>query len=191
MKSVEMFNEVCEWLEPATLQLVTGQTSMTSKLKILATLMRLKLGLFQTDLAARFGISQGWMSKVLCQYVPFLARQLGQLIAWPSTTQGPTGGLYDYFPNAVAIIDCFELFIQRPKNLTTQKLTWSDYKHHQKVKYLIAVDPKTGCVIFISKGFSGCSSDRLVVEESGMVDCIRPGQRIMADRGFTIRDILA
>ena len=40
---------------------------------------------------------------------------------------------------------------------------------------------------FVSTGFSGNSSDRFVVENSGFLDVLRPGQRILADRGFTAR----
>ena len=44
---------------------------------------------------------------------------------------------------------------------------------------------------FVSACFSGNSSDRFVVENSGFLDLRRPGQRIMADHGFTARDLIA
>ena len=34
------------------------------------------------------------------------------------------------------IIDCTEIFIERPKSLINQASTWSDYKHHNTVKFL-------------------------------------------------------
>ena len=189
--SVEIFNALYNWIEPFANKLELSGLSMSCKDKVVVTLIRLRLGLFQTDLACRWGVSQGQISKILEKWVPFLARQLEQLIMWPTSLKGPTGGLYDHFPNTVAIIDCFEIFIERPKNLTIQKAMWSEYKHHQTVKYLIAVDPNTGCIVFISKGFSGSCSDHFVVEHSGILNSIRDGQRIMADRGFTIRDLVA
>ena len=43
---------------------------------------------------------------------------------------------------------------------------------------------------FVSTGFSGNSSDRFVVENSGLLDVLRPRQRILADHGFTARDLI-
>jgi len=59
------------------------------------------------------------------------------------------------------------------------------------VKYLVAIDPFTGVFTFVSPGFSGNSSDRCVVESSSFLDLLQPGQRILADRGFTARDLIA
>ena len=41
-----------------------------------------------------------------------------------------------------AIIDCFELFIDRPTILTARALTWSNYKSHNNSKYLIGITPQ-------------------------------------------------
>ena len=43
----------------------------------------------------------------------------------------------------------------------------------------------------VSPGFSGNASDRFIVENSGFIDKLKAGQRILADRGFTARDLLA
>ena len=45
------------------------------------------------------------------------------------------------------------------------------------------------CVCFVSKGFSGNSSDRFTIEQSGILDLLKPGQRILADKGCTARDL--
>ena len=42
-----------------------------------------------------------------------------------------------------------------------------------------------------SPGFSGNASDRFTVEHSGFLDKLKPSQRILTDRGFTARDLLA
>ena len=94
-------------------------------------------------------------------------------------------------PNTVSIIDGTELFIQRPSNLSTQKSSYSKYKSHTTIKFLVSIDPFTGVFNFVSSGFSGNYSDRFVVENCGFLDLLIPGQRIMADRGFTARDLIA
>ena len=94
-------------------------------------------------------------------------------------------------PNIVAIIDGTEIFIQHPSNLGTQRSSYSDYKSHTTIKYLVSIDPLTGVFNFVSHGFSGNASDRFVVENSDFLDQIKPGQRILADCGFTTRDLIA
>ena len=36
--------------------------------------------------------------------------------------------------NVSVIVDCFEVFIDRPSSLLPQAVTWSSYKHHNTVK---------------------------------------------------------
>ena len=117
--------------------------------------------------------------------------QLNPLIRWPQTTIGPTDPPYNLFPNAVAIIDGTEIFIQRPSNLTTQKSSYSDYKSHTTAKYLVGIDTFTGVFVYVSLGFSGNSSDQFTVQQSGILDKLKPDQRILADKGYNARDLFA
>ena len=39
------------------------------------------------------------------------------------------------------ILDCAEVFIERPKSLDCQAATWSDYKNHTNIKVLLGVSP--------------------------------------------------
>ena len=39
----------------------------------------------------------------------------------------------------IVIIDCFEVFCQRPCNLKARAQAWSNYKHHNTVKSLIGI----------------------------------------------------
>ena len=86
-----------------------------------------------------------------------LAVVFSGLMKWPQTAFGPSFPPYDCHPNSVAIIDGTEIFIQRPSNLTTQKSSYSDYKSHTTIKYLVAIDTFTGVFVFVSPGFSGNS----------------------------------
>ncbi len=52
------------------------------------------------------------------------------------------------------IIDCTENFIERPKSLDAQPKTWSDYKKHNTIKFLIAISP-SGYIMSIPDCYGG------------------------------------
>ena len=104
---------------------------------------------------------------------------------------GPSEAPYDILPNSVAIIDGTEIFIQQPSNLATQKSSYSDYKSHTTVKYLVGIDTFTGVFVFASARFSGNSSDRFTIQHSDILHELKPGQRILADKGYNARDLFA
>ena len=94
-----------------------------------------------------------------------------------------------YGLRVTAIIDCFELFIEKPTNLLAKSCTWSQYKHHNTAKYLIAISPQ-GVITYISKGWGGRVSDKHITENSSFLKNILPGDLVLADRGFNIAESL-
>ena len=93
------------------------------------------------------------------------------------------------YPSTRIILDCTEIFIQRPSNLTSQSMVFSSYKHHTTVKFLIGITP-SGVISFVSNGWLGCTSDKRLTEKSGVLDLLEPGDSVMADKGFPIGDLL-
>ena len=53
------------------------------------------------------------------------------------------------YPTTYAIIDASEIFIETPSDLCMQSSTWSQYKHHNTFKFLIACTPN-GAICFVS-----------------------------------------
>ena len=84
-----------------------------------------------------------------------------------------------------SIIDTNEIFIQTPKDHKRQKQTWSNYKHHNTLKLLIAVAANSS-IIFVSKLFGGAVSDKKITNESSYLDFLEPYTTLMADKGFDI-----
>jgi hypothetical protein len=87
-------------------------------------------------------------------------------------------------------MDCTEIYIDRPGNLTARASTWSNYKQNNTLKLLIAINP-CGAITFISRAFGGRVSDKVVTQRSGFLDLMEHSDVVLADRGFLIRDELA
>ena len=94
------------------------------------------------------------------------------------------------YKNVRTIIDCTEIFVDRPGNLTARAATWSNYKHHNTLKYLVAITP-LGAISFLSQAFGGRTSDKVVTLRSGFLDLLEIGDLVLADRGFLISDEIA
>lgn len=85
------------------------------------------------------------------------------------------------------ILDCFEVFIDRRSSYLTRAETWSHYKHHNTVKFLVGTCPQ-GAVTFLSQSFGGRTSDKAITEDCGILDLLEYGDIVLADRGFLIEE---
>ncbi|XP_065056361.1 uncharacterized protein LOC135684653 [Rhopilema esculentum] len=171
----------------------TKTHKLTKKDQFLLVLMRLRLGSLLDDLADRFKISSSSCSRIFCTWIRFLSTVLGgALISWL-----PSEVIQTNLPHAFngahsktrCIIDCTEIYIERPKSLDDQAATWSDYKKHNTIKYLIGITP-SGFISFVSNGYGGRATDQHICRDSGFYNLLEYGNEIMADRGFQIRDDL-
>ena len=64
-----------------------------------------------------------------------------------------------------------------------------DYKDHTTYKGNVVIAP-SGEIIHVSALFEGSISDKERVKRSGLFPLLEPGYRLMADKGFDIKDIL-
>lgn len=166
--------------------------STLSKYQIMImTMMKLRLNLSHMDLAVRFGITTSSASRLFLNMLDMMFARLKPLVYWPDREQlretMPMSFRTHFGTEIAVIIDCFEIFLERPSNLQARALTWSSYKHNNTVKFLIGVTPQ-GTISFISDGWGGRTSDKHVTEHSGFLDKLLPGDLVLADRGFDIGD---
>ena len=166
---------------------------LDAKNQLFLVLVKLKLNLRHQDLAFRFGLSVSQVSRYITTWVCFLYRQLQEIDWIPSIAQvygtQPTE-FREKFPTTYGIIDGSEVFVQTPSHLHLQSSTWSQYKHHNTVKFLVACTPN-GAIFFISPVYVGSISDVDLTRLSGFLEVVqdKSGVSIMADRGFTVRDL--
>ena len=92
-----------------------------------------------------------------------------------------------HFNKCVCIIDCFEVFCERPSDLKARALTYSNYKHHNTVKVLIGITPQ-GVISHVSKGWGGRVSDKHLTENCGLLKELQPGYQVLADHGFNVQE---
>ena len=166
---------------------------MSTEEELFLTLLKLRLALVNGLIADMFGVSDTTVSQVFNTWIKFLSLQMSPLIFWPTKED-----IFSSFPSSLpkkyrhlrCTIDCTEIFIEKPRNLELQSMTWSDYKKHNTVKILVAISPN-GAICFLSQGWCGRASDKRITLESVFMDLIEPQDVVLADRGFSIVEHLA
>ncbi|XP_057290156.1 uncharacterized protein LOC130612824 [Hydractinia symbiolongicarpus] len=139
--------------------------------EFLMMLIKLRVGLFNKDLADRFEISVGSVTSIVSTWIKASSAVLSLLIFLPQqrsvvNTRPPR---FQSMPDLFAILDGTEFFIQTPKNPALQKLTWSDYKHHNTLKVLVCIAPNS-TITFISKAYGGSISGKELTIRSEFLD---------------------
>ncbi|CAN7981661.1 unnamed protein product [Ixodes pacificus] len=166
---------------------------LSTENELFLVLVRLRLGLFEADLAHRFFIAQSTVSRICKSWMNFLYAKLSVLPLWaPRETVDATmpPEFSEKYASTRVILDATEIKCEVPSSLSLQSSTYSSYKSTNTFKGLIGVSPN-GLVAFVSELFTGSCSDRECVIRSGFLDLeFDAGDAVMADKGFRIHDLL-
>lgn len=157
------------------------------------TLCRLRQGFAEQHLGHLFNVSQSTVSRIFITWINFMYLKLGQINIWPSrelVTETMPQDFKAKYPTTRVIIDCTEVRCEMPSSLLLNSELFSSYKNHTTLKALVGISPK-GFITFIGQLYTGSISDREMVERSGFLSLpFSEGDTVMADKGFTIEDIL-
>ena len=169
------------FLKNSSPELKSSRGILSTFQKVLLGLIHMRLNLSGRDLGYRFGgISEATVSCTFLHVLDVLYHRLKPLIIWPDRDALRKTLPMDFCkhcPNCVVIIDCLEIFLDCPLNPLARAQTFSSYKHHNMVKYLIGITPH-GTVIFISEGWGGRVSNKHLTT----------WDVILVDRGFDIQE---
>jgi len=161
--------------------------------QFLLTLMKLRMHLPNFQLSRMFKISESSVSNIFITWINFMSKQWRELNIFPTremTSHFMPDDFKRCFPSTRIIIDGMECQIKKPKNPVTQQATFSYYKNMNTVKSVIGSTPG-GLISYVSPAYGGSTSDRHIIERSDLGQLCQPGDSIMADKGFSIQDLMA
>ncbi|CAH3180479.1 unnamed protein product, partial [Porites lobata] len=169
------------------------QRSLEPREELFLVLCRLRRGFAEKHLAHLFGISQSTVNRTFLSWINYMYLKFGQVSIWPNR-EVIRATMPDSFKEKYSctrvIIDCTEIRCQMPSSLLLNSKLFSSYKNHVTLKGLVGITP-SGAITFISQLYSGSISDREIVERSGFLKLeFDNGDTVMADKGFTIEDVL-
>ena len=129
----EILSKVYAFVKPH----LVGHLSLTPFQQLMLTLMRLRLASSGVELGYHFNIHPSTVSRIFSDVIEMMYVRLKFLILWPEREVLRKTLPMDFrknCPRCVAIIDCFEIFIDRPSDLMARAQTYSSYKHHNTVE---------------------------------------------------------
>lgn len=171
------------------------QSKLPHANQIFLVLVRLRLNLPFKFLSMQTKLALSTVNSIFQKVVDVMYEKLKYFIHWPERDYifGILPPVFKAsFPRLTSIIDYFEIFIERPRNLKARAQMYSNYKKHSTVKFFICMNP-LGSVTFLSSAWGGRTTDNEIVRESGFISAKyhHPRDQILADRGFRWEMILA
>ena len=135
--------------------------------QLLMFLTRIRLGLFERDLAFRFHVSVRTVSDILITWTNYLYIMLGSLPVWVSKAkilQNLSESFRGEYEDVRGIFDCTKIKCDTPKDYQALSKMYSEYKSRDTYKGFICISPNVW-VTLVSHLFTGRISDREILSK--------------------------
>ena len=135
------------------------------------TLVRLRVTIPEKVLADNFKISVAEVSRIFVTWLDLIYSRLVQLPTWVSknTVQKTMPECFrEKYPLTRVIIDCTEIFIERPSCFRAQSGIYSSYKSHNTAKRSNRHRSTWSCYLCFRTVWGHCS-DKAIVEDCGIL----------------------
>lgn len=193
LPSLGVLQLILSYIEVPLSKVNVGISKCSNFQKLLLTLMKLRHNVSYTGLSYRFNVSVRDASTIFKKVCVILCESFTSLMHWPSReclrAKVPECFKEAYGDKVAIIIDCFEIRSETPGNMRARAQTFSQYKGGITAKYLIGITPQ-GFIAFVSDGYGGRVSDKFLTEDCGILENLLPGDIVLADRGFTINEMV-
>ncbi len=168
--------------------------ALSVECQFLLCLMILRKNYTFEEMAVTYNLGRKLVSQVFRTWLQFLYLKFKDVEAAMFTKREDLPRPPRHFSNKMlrqvrVVIDCTEIFLQSSTNYSKQGHLYSSYKSHTTAKILIGCSP-SGRAMFISDCFEGAISDREITKQSGFLDYLDANDVVLADRGFTIEDLV-
>ena len=129
--SIHVSYDTFEALLNILFPIVKPKFALSTADQFLLVMMKLRLAVSFQDLSYRFRIGITVVSNIFHKWLDIMSRELKQLIVWPDR-----GILRETLPecfkltntHTTCIVDCSEVFIERPSSLSARSETYSSIK---------------------------------------------------------------
>lgn len=195
LESVEKLMTVFATLGPAVNHLVYHRTLSVGNISVInqfiLMLAKLRQDLDYLPLSKLCGVSEFTAQNIFITMVNFCARQWSEVNVWPEKDLVQFYMPEDFrakFSSTRVILDGTEIPIQKPSKPIAQRATFSTYKNRNTVKVIVGSTP-AGLISYLSPAYGGATSDRQIVERSGLPSLCQAHDSVMADKGFNVQDL--
>ncbi|XP_028824044.1 uncharacterized protein LOC114782097 isoform X3 [Denticeps clupeoides] len=163
--------------------------------QILMTLMRLKLNLLTFDLAFQFNVTLRQVDEIITFWIDVMSERCKTFTPWlprAVVCRSVPAEIRNTFPNTTCVIDYMYSFMMKPNNFLFRGMSYRmrrQWLRNHSVKMLVVFAP-TGLIMFISGTYESKCSDRYVMSDSTFLDCLAPGDKVLAYRPFAVKNLL-